>query len=179
MRKPIENSVFKFISSTFSKHNIPCVLVGGYALIANKVQRMTFDVDLIISEKDFNKLEIDVLKAGYEIFNKQKAFVQFRNDKEGFLDIDFLLTDSKTIEILIKDGHKTTIAGEIFVVPSPLHLVAMKLHSISNNKTRRAKDYNDIVQLIRMNNIDPRDKEIQTLFEKYKAGEIHKDLLNE
>ena len=72
MQNPVENSVFKFIASLFRKYKIPCVLVDGYALIANKVQRMTFDIDLIISEKEFNKIEHDVLQAGYEILINKK-----------------------------------------------------------------------------------------------------------
>jgi len=179
MGTPLENSVFKFIASVFSEKEIPCVLVGGYALIAHKVQRMTFDVDIILTEKNFLKIENDIVNKGYKVFNKQKAFIQYRSTRKGFLDIDFLITDEDTIEILLKDSSVTTLSGETFIVPSPIHLIAMKLHSISNNKSRRSKDYLDILQLIRMNNIDPKNHEIEDLFETYDAEEIYKDLLDE
>ena len=167
-----EKSIFKILSSIFKKHNIQPVLVGGYALIANKVQRMTFDIDFLISEDDFSKIELEIIKIGFSIFHRQEAFVQFKSNKEGFIDIDFLISDANTIDIIASQGKKHVIDNVEFIVPSPMHLIAMKLHSMSFNKNRESKDLPDIIQLIKMNNININSKEIEDYFKKYKSIEI-------
>lgn len=169
----VEKSIFKIISALFKKHNIEPVLVGGYALIANKVQRMTFDIDFLVTELNYNKIEKDFFKLGYSIFHQQEAFIQLKSNKTNFRDIDFLISDQKTIDIIISQGSKQYISDEEFIVPSPKHLIEMKLHSMSYNKNREQKDLPDIIQLLIMNNIDPRESDIQKLFNKYKLPELY------
>lgn len=172
------SSIFQILSSLFKKHRVRIVLVGGYALIANKVQRMTFDIDFLMTETDYSKIEQDVIKMGYSVLNRQDAFVQLKSDKKGLRDLDFLISDSDTVESLISHGKEISIAGERFVVPSPMHLIEMKLHSIANNKNRELKDIPDIVQLMRMNAIDPKEKRISNLFKKYHLMDLYESIIH-
>jgi hypothetical protein len=173
----IEGSIFEFLSSVFGAHNIQSVLVGGYALNANKVQRMTFDIDFLITADDCAKIEPDLIMAGYSIFNRQDAFVQFKNERPGFRDLDFLIGDAHTKEQLISQGKKVTIAGKTFNVPSPLHLIAMKLHSMGGNRKRELKDFPDIVQIMIANGINPRDGDVVEMFKKYNLMDLHERAL--
>jgi hypothetical protein len=172
--KKIKGSIFKFIASLFKKHKVRGVMVGGYALVANKVQRMTFDIDFMITSADLERIEADILSAGYSFFNRQNAFVQFKSSIPGLRDLDFLLGDQHTIDVIIGQGKEITIVGETFIVPSPLHLIEMKLHSLACNKMREIKDLPDIAQLLQANAIDPTDARIKKMFEKYKLLEIYK-----
>jgi hypothetical protein len=172
-RSEIEGSIFTFLSSLFARHNVQSVLVGGYALIANKVQRMTFDVDFIVTAADCSRIEPDIIKAGYSVSNRQESFVQFKSGKKGARDIDFLICDRQTIEKLFAHGKKVRIAGEFFVVPSPEHLVAMKLHSIAGNRKRELKDFPDLVQLMAANAIDPEKDAVREMFRKYGVMDLY------
>jgi len=174
----IEGSIFKYLSSLFKKHGVRGVLVGGYALIANKVQRTTFDIDFLMTADDCGKIESDLAKAGYTVFNRQEAFVQFKSTVPGLRDIDFLIGDVYTIEKIISKGKTVAIAGESFFVPSALHLVEMKLHSIAGNRRRELKDFPDIVQLLAANAIDLGVPSVEELFEKYKVQDLFQKLLN-
>lgn len=174
--KTMKGSLFSFISSLFSRHNVHAVLVGGYALIANKVQRTTFDVDFLITATDCDKIEPDLLSTGYSIFNRQDAFVQFKSDGAGLRDIDFLITDEHTLEKIIADSTTVAIAGASFFVPSVMHLIEMKLHSISGNKRRGLKDFPDIVQLLNANAIDPKGVAVRNLFKKYSLQSLYERL---
>jgi D-arabinose 1-dehydrogenase-like Zn-dependent alcohol dehydrogenase len=173
----IKGSIFQFLSALFARHNVQAVLVGGYALIANKVQRMTFDIDFMVSASDCRKVEQELLLIGYTVCNRQEAFVQFRGGKQGLRDIDFLIGDRQTVETLIRMGKAVTIAGEEFIVPSPQHLIAMKLHSIAGNKMRELKDFPDVVQLISANRINPKDENIRSLFEKNALMELYQKII--
>jgi hypothetical protein len=174
----IEGSIFEFLYTLFDRHNIQSVLVGGYALNANKVQRMTFDIDFLITADDCAKIEYDLTKAGYSVFNRQDAFVQFKNESPGFRDLDFLIGDENTKNQLIAQGKKVAIAGKTFIVPSPRHLIAMKLHSMAGNRKRELKDFPDIVQLITANGMNPRDKNVVELFKKYNVMDLYERVLN-
>jgi D-arabinose 1-dehydrogenase-like Zn-dependent alcohol dehydrogenase len=103
--------------------------------------------------------------------------VQFRGGKQGLRDIDFLIGDQQTVETLISQGKAVTIAGEHFIVPSPQHLIAMKLQLIAGNKMRELKDFPDVVQLISANGINPKDENIRTLFEKNALMELYQKII--
>ena len=173
----IKGSLFQFISSLLKKHKVRGVLVGGYALNANKVQRMTFDIDFMVTADDCSKIEPDLIKAGYSVFNRQDAFVQFKGEKHGLRDLDFLIGDRQTLEIIINQGKQVVIAGETFTVPSVFHLIAMKLHSMTNEKRREIKDLPDVVQLMKENAIDPLDNSVREIFRKYEGTDLYKRIV--
>ncbi len=173
----IKGSIFKFLSNLFNKYKIKSVLVGGYALIVNKVQRMTFDIDFMVTEKDCQKIESDLIEAGYSILSRQEAFVQFKGDKNGLRDLDFLITDKSTLEKIIAQGKITKISGEEFYVPSPIHLIMMKIHSISENRKREIKDLPDIIQLLKANSIDPLGKEFREIFNRFQEDDLYKKIV--
>lgn len=162
-----QGSIFSFLSSIFKKYDVSTVLVGGYALIANKVQRMTFDIDFIITVDDLKKIEKELISSGYFVVNRQDAFVQFKSELPGYKDLDFLIADFSTIEKLKVRGKQISIAGNSFIVPAPIHLVAMKLHSISGNSARELKDFPDIVQLLDLPELQEQKEEVYELFAKY------------
>jgi hypothetical protein len=173
----ISGSIFKVLASIFKKHSIQAVLVGGYAVISYKIQRVTFDIDFFVTSGDYQKIESDMFALGYSIFNKTDAFVQLRGNGRGLRDIDFLLGDGPTVQGLLSNGRSVTIAGESFTVPSPQHLIAMKLHSLAGNSYRELKDFPDIVQIMIANTIDPKSDEIKSLFNKYHAMEIYERVI--
>jgi hypothetical protein len=173
----ISGSIFKILASIFKKHAVQGVLVGGYAVISYKIQRSTFDIDFMVTNDDYKKIESDMFNLGYSIFNKTDAFVQLRGNKQGLRDLDFLLGDGATVQGLLSKGRNIVIAGESFIVPSPLHLIAMKLHSLTGNSYRELKDFPDIVQIMMANQIDPQSLEIKSLFNKYHAMEIYERVI--
>lgn len=176
-KNQISGSIFKVLASIFKKHSIRAILVGGYAVISYKIQRTTFDIDFFLTSDDFKKIEADLFALGYSVFNETDAFVQLRGNKQGLRDLDFLLGDGQTVQGLLSKGRTITIAGKSFTVPSPHHLIAMKLHSLAGNSYRELKDFPDIVQIIIVNKIDPGSDETKGLFNKYHAMEIYERVI--
>ena len=173
---PIQGSIFKFLADLFKKREIACILVGGYALVANKVQRMTFDIDFIIGIEDLKKILSDLALAGYFVAHEQAAFIQLKSNQPGLRDLDFLISDQRTIQLLISQSKTVTIAGEVFTIPNPVHLIEMKLHSIAGNKDREPKDLPDIQQLIIANDLGMTSDLIKKLFEKYHLNELYQKI---
>ena len=144
-------------------------MVGGYAVAAHKIQRMTFDIDFLMTAEDFAKIETELFSAGYSLLSRQKEFIQLKSNNPVQRDLDFLIADPFTVKGLLAQGQAVTIAGENFIIPSPLHLIAMKLHSIAENPKRELKDLSDVIQLMRTYNINGRSDEVRELFLKYKS----------
>jgi hypothetical protein len=173
----ISGSLFTYFGALFRRHDVEAVLVGGYALNANNVQRTTFDIDFMLTAGDLSRIETEILGADYFVFNRQESFVQFRSEKSGLRDVDFLLSDAHTVRSLIEQGRDVVIAGEKFYVPSPQHLIAMKVHSIAGNSARMLKDLPDIVLLMKANSIDPNDGAIKDIFAGSKAPDLYRRVL--
>ena len=92
----------------------------------------------------------------------------------SLLDVDFMFVEQETLNKILKEGQALKLAGQKFIVPSLYHLIALKMHSIKYNpKLRLSKDWPDILNLIRINDVDIKDKKFRKLCLKYGAPEIY------
>ncbi|MDD5774059.1 MAG: nucleotidyltransferase [bacterium] len=172
-----KTDVFQLISDIFKNEEIQCVLIGGFAVNYYKVTRQTADVDFLITKKDFEKISVSLKKAGYKKDFAQDVFARCTSDN-FLMDIDFMFVDKETLDKIMKDGEKISIAGQKFIVPSLNNLIALKLHSIKHNKKiREFRDLPDIINLIRVNNLDFNSPEFKELCLKYGTEEIYQKLL--
>ncbi len=89
-----------------------------------------------------------------------------------------MFVDEETLRKIKSNGKTLRIAGQKFVVPSLDDLIALKLHSIKfNPKIRLSRDLPDIVNLIRINKVDAKDRKFKELCLKYGTEEIYQKLL--
>ena len=171
-------TIFHLICDIFGKMGISGVLIGGFAVNYYKVTRQTADVDFLITKEDYEKilslLEEEGLKQDYA----QEVFARFSSQKSYLMDIDFMFVDKETLDKIIKEGKKISIAGQKFIVPSLNHLIALKLHAIKYNpKIREYKDLLDIIELIKVNHMDVKTNEFRDLCLKYGTEELYKRIV--
>jgi len=166
-------SIFHLISAAFKERGAKCVLIGGFAVNFHKVSRATVDVDFLTSEEDFEVVYDLLEEEGFKKFSEQKTFVQLSSDKGYIKNLDFMFVDKDVLDRIIKDGCQAVIAKQKFVVPSLLHLIALKLHSIRGTKQREYKDLVDIIDLIRSNKVDIKSKKFKTLCLEYGTESIY------
>jgi len=173
-----ERSVFHLISDFTHEQGALCVLIGGFAINHYRVTRQTADVDFLITKEDFDKIVGFLEKAGYKKALFQENFAQLESSRLSLLDVDFMFVDKDTLNKIIKEGDKIKIVGQTFTVPSLYHLIALKLHSIKHNsKVRFFKDFPDIINLIRINEIDIQDKKFKQMCCKYGTEELYKKIV--
>ena len=164
----IERSVFHLISDLTKEEGVSCVLIGGFAINHYRVTRQTADVDFLITKEDFDKILGLLEKAGYKKALLQENFAQLQSSHLSLMDVDFMFVDQETLQKIMKEGQEFKIVGQTFTVPSLYHLIALKLHSIKHNpKLRLMKDLPDIINLIRINEIDIKDVKFKKLCLKY------------
>lgn len=159
--------VFHMVSDIFNKNGVTCVLIGGFAVNFHRASRNTGDVDFLTTRENYDRI-LDLLKKeGFKEEYIHQTFARLKPDKWQYMDIDFMFVEKDVLEKIIKDGRQVTIGDRKFMVPSLFHLIALKLHSIKDNKKREYKDLMDIVDLIRNNKVDIKSEEFKELCLKY------------
>ena len=173
-----DRSVFHLISDLTHEEGVPCVLIGGFAINHYRVTRQTADVDFLITKEGLEKISGLLEKAGYKKALSQENFVQFQSGRLSLLDVDFMFVDQETLQKIMKEGEQFKIVGQTFTVPSLHHLIALKLHSIKHNpKLRLAKDFPDIINLIKINEVNVKDKKFKELCLKYGTAETYNKIV--
>jgi len=173
-----KESIFHLISDVTDKEGVSCVLIGGFAVNYYRVTRQTADVDFLITKNDFDKIIVLLEKAGYKKDLIQENFAQLRSTQISLLDVDFMFVDQDTLTKILNESQEIEIAKQKFLVPSLNHLIALKLHSIRYNlKLRLNRDLPDIINLIKINSIDFKDKQFKELCLKFGTHEIYDKIL--
>ncbi len=173
--------VFQLIREITRKNGVLCILIGGFAVNYYKVTRQTADVDFLIVKEDYKKIEPFLEKEGFKkYFSQEEIFTRLSCENAHFMDIDFMFVDKETFDKIITAGKKVSIGGQEFIVPSLNNLIALKLHSLKYNlKIRESKDLPDIINLIRINKMNYKNKIFKQLCLKYGTKEIYEKRLKQ
>ncbi len=144
-------SVLQLLMEIAAKNQISVLLIGGYALQAYGVTRQTLDVDVLISEAHAGLMDAGLLQAGYSQVARSEIFARYRHTSVILPDVDVLFVDSETARKMSQEAMPYTVADASCLVPALSHLLGMKLHAIRMNPRREARDFADLVELIRSN----------------------------
>ena len=89
-----------------------------------------------------------------------------------------MLANEPTFASLWEAAGEVRLEGRSFRVVSIEHLLAMKLHVLKQGKLHRfLKDFQDVVDLARVNNLDLRSEKFRGLFAKYGNMRLHEQVL--
>lgn len=148
----------------------PFLVIGGHAIAASGYPRTTGDFDALV-QKEHRAGWTDALKsAGYECISDQPTFAQFAGQPWEW-PVDLMFVNETTFQKMWAERVSTTIVGFSAYIPSPAHLVALKLHALRFGPPRRArKDLDDIVEIITANRIS--DK-LPELCERFGTAELY------
>ncbi|MBU4311611.1 MAG: nucleotidyltransferase [Candidatus Omnitrophica bacterium] len=172
-------TIFHLISDVFNKKNTDAVLIGGFAVNYYKVSRQTADIDFLITKDGFDEISVLLEKEGYKKDYSQDVFAKLSNSQQYLMDIDFMFVDIETLTRIIKDAKEITIAKQKFMVPSLNHLIALKLHSLKfNPKIRENRDLPDIIELVRVNKVNVKDRDFKEVCLKFGTEELYSRILN-
>jgi len=171
------------LAATAEKKGLKSVLVGGNAVNLYGYHRTTFDVDLLVREKDSAKWVSFFERHGYKIFQQTSNFTRlnFADDPAGALPVDLMLADDDTFRKIHAESRYREIGKDIrLAIPSPLHLVAMKLHALkSPPRLEQGLDLQDVIHLIKSAKIDIHGREFREIAERYATEAIRGKILHE
>lgn len=162
---------------------LEAVLVGGNAVNLHSYSRTTFDVDLLVRETDCEPWLSYFRSHGYEPFHRTANFVRLRfaAAPAEALPVDLMLADSSTFAAIEGSSRRCDIGnGLSLAIPSPLHLIAMKLHALrSPTRFENGIDLQDVKHLIKTAQIDISSKEFTDVAERYATDAIRAKLFRE
>jgi len=149
---------------------LPFLIIGGQAVALHGHPRMTYDIDFVVLLSDLVRWRSLLFKHGYRTFRAEVSFEQLKHI-DGDIPIDLMLANDSTFSKLAAESMEKDWAETRIRVPAPLHLIAMKLHSLKQ-KHRFSKDFPDVVELMRIHKLDFHSLEFQAILDRHASPDI-------
>ncbi len=171
-------NVLDIIHQQFGKAGIRYLVVGGCAVYAYGIDRNTDDVDILIEDRTAEVAVQALSRYGYR--ERERGHLVSRMiPAEPILPIvDLMYVDSPTMDAMWRDSRAVPLGQFTHQLPSPQHLINMKLHALRyGSEGRRNKDALDIIELARLQAIDLKSDDFQQACLRYGSPEVYRFLL--
>ncbi len=169
--------IFEIISNASRESGLGVLVIGGHAINAYGYARTTLDADLMVCVDDLPAWRTILEKTGYRWAGETSTFAKLEpaTDSDLLLPIDIMLVTRETLEKIQAQQTILAFGQSRLPVPSPLHLIALKLHALKNpDRLRAGRDLTDILQLIRICRIDPESDGFREIVESYASNETRR-----
>lgn len=163
-------NLFAAVAEASRAEGFEVLVIGGHAVNAYGYVRTTLDADFLVCEDDFALIRHVFESLGYGLSARGETFARMdpRKSDAFALPVDLMLVSRETFCKLQEGQRELPFGATKLKVPPPLHLIALKLHAMRNNDRRRAgKDLTDILQIIRVCEIDVGSAEFAAILERY------------
>lgn len=171
------------LAAAAENEGLESMLVGGNAVNLYAYRRTTFDVDLLVRESDAQRWVGFFEQHGYRVVHRTANFIRlhFGTDPAKALPVDLMLADEETFGKIRAESRRSDFANGIqLAIPSPLHLIAMKLHALkSPARVERGADFEDVIHLIKIAKMDIHSRDFTDILERYATGDIRTKILTE
>jgi predicted nucleotidyltransferase len=153
------------------------LVIGGNAVIAHGYQRGTKDVDLLVRDADLPAWNDLVRGLGYSEYFMSGSFQMYNDPAEVLAPLDLLIVGDETFLKMTTHPETVMLEGATIQIPRLSHLIALKLHAIRQNPTKRyARDMGDIVELLSVNGINLEMPEFRAIFDRYATAAIRAEV---
>ena len=160
------------LSRKAAERGLDFLIIGGHAMAHHGYARLTRDVDLLARETQRSSWRDVFEQLGYRVFGETDTFAQFSPGAVKSLPVDIMFVEDATWEKLRKEAVGKPAGGAKLLVPSPQHLVALKLFAAASpNRRHDAQDWADIAELVRLCRLDPSEPGFAGLVRRYGGEE--------
>lgn len=174
---PAAVSFFAAIENETRQRQLPFLVIGGHAVNLYGFARETADLDFLVCSdhrEAWVKLFADL---GYRPFSDAPNFVQLVSDNETAWPVDLMFVKPATFKPMFDSGRAVEFYGTKPRIPTLEHLIALKLHALKNTRPHRfLKDFLDVENLIRINQLDIQSENIRQLFKKYGTLDLYEKI---
>jgi len=151
-----------------AERELPCLLIGGNAVILHGHARSTVDLDLLVPAR-LRSRWLDLMRGlGYRFYHGTEVFVQLEPTADEEVPVDLMLVDEATWHALNEGAREAEIGKVVARFPCAELLVALKLHAAgSPARTTPEVDWEDIRQLVRLRGLDPAKDAFRRIILRY------------
>lgn len=156
-----DQQILEIFHAAALENDLKYFIIGGIAASYWGTPRFTADIDYVIESSSFERAQQVLESLGYllRFHHPRGAFAHFEAESRANFRIDLMIVNSDTWNKLAQQSQTANFGGsKDFPIVSPLHLIAMKLHSASQNDRKEwLKDLNDVVEIMRRQSITMTD----------------------
>ncbi len=165
------------ICESAARRGLPVLLIGGHAVIAHGHPRNTFDIDFVIEVKDQRAWRSLLESLGYTLQAETRTFFQMLPPDERTLPADVMMVNELTFAKMLALAKECSALPPQARVVALEHLLALKCHAIKHGHPGRVeKDVDDVLGLVRANQLDVTSADWRELFLKYGPPELYEKL---
>jgi len=159
---------------------MPFMVIGGHAVNAYGISRQTGDLDLVV-ELSAKELWLELMaKLRYSKGQDDDRFARFRPHSLASWPIDLMFVDDETFGKLLHDSVEMEFGAAQARVVSRRHLATMKIHALKHYQGHRyAKDYSDLISLLRSGKTGITQDELSELCQRYADSNLFHKLKND
>ena len=166
---------FSELKAFLERNGLEFLVVGGVAVQHYGYNRATMDIDLMLVVPD-DFAFVDKLRADGFTYCSIASMAVFGKKPDWSHRVDFIKVDAGTFSKLMAEAVVARVFDAEIKMPSLKHLIAMKFHAYKQGGARRIKDFNDIVWLSVLNDLDP-ECDLRDLALRYADADIYRDIV--
>lgn len=154
------------------------LMIGGFALPAYGVERLTLDIDFLMTDSDLGPVCAALEAVGYHRVLRTPQFARLQPEAKALPEIDLVFVEPNVIDAVWSSRTSHIWSGVELPVASVDIMLGTKLHALKHNREGRGhkSDMSDIRGLLEANEIDPAGDRFKGLCEKYGTLELWQEL---
>ena len=169
--------LFQAIDLEARKRELQFLVIGGLAVNFHGYSRDTADLDLLIHQDAREQWLLLLAELGYSVLRDEEAFIQLSPPQEGAWPVDLMLVREPTFRPIFDHGKEVEMYGARLLIPTLEHLLALKLHALKHaHPGRFLKDFLDVENLVKVNQVDSRSNGVRQMFLKYGTIELYEKI---
>jgi hypothetical protein len=146
---------FDAVRSFLSDRGYRVAVIGGVALAAYGHPRMTLDLDVVTDAAAQDALVVMMEASGFVTLHRSVGYSNHRHPDRRRGRVDVMYVRDATAERLFASARELPgPEGRLIPVPTPEHLIAMKVRAIADAPERIWQDMADIGYLLRIAGVD-------------------------
>jgi hypothetical protein len=132
-----------------------CAVIGGVALAAYGHPRLTLDLDVVTEAGAQEALVPFMESRGFVTLHRSSGYSNHRHPERSRGRVDVMYVRGDTADRLFEAvRERAGPGGRSIPIPSPEHLIAMKVHAMKNAPDRMWQDLADVGYLLRLEEVD-------------------------
>lgn len=158
--------VIRSLSECLAARGERFVVIGGVALAACGMPRLTLDLDLAVAASAQDGLVAWLEASGYQTLHRSTGYSNHlhADPERGRVDVVYLR--GETARRIFAAARTVPGPGDTSIaIPCPEHLAALKAFAIRNDRSRRLQELADISFLLTLPGVDR--AEIEDSFRRY------------
>jgi len=170
--------LYRRLKAAAQRRGLRFILVGGHAVNLHGYARSTTDLDILVCKDDREAWLSAAAELGYALSRDGLTFLQLRTPEPPGWPLDLMLVGRGTFEGMAQAAQPMRLFDEEVLVASLSHLLALKLHALKHTNVGRVlKDYEDVLNLAAINQMDLRSDGFRDLCLRYGTTELYERIL--